>query len=140
MDHNPETGEIIEERAADGAPITPAASTITDLIMMLKDGKFNAESVETLKEFALKLEAAGIDGNKKVKGSIVLKLDVDFDPEREFSVITPTLTTKLPTPKHGQTAAWFTSDGRLSPNKPRQGILFGNAIREVTTEARVVRG
>lgn len=140
MDHNPETGEIIEEYAADGGRRYPAASTLSDLVMMLKDGVFNADSTDPLQEFAKKLEAAGIDSDKKVKGSITLKIDVEFDPDREFSVLTPSLAFKLPIAKHGATVAWFTSDGRLSPNKPRQGNLFGT-IREVTTtEPRTVHG
>lgn len=135
-DHDPDTGELI---AADGGRRYPAASTLTDLILMLKDGSFNADSTDPLIEFATKLEALGVDGGKKVKGKITLAIDVEFDPDREFSVLTPSLQFKLPNAKHGQTVAWFTRDGRLSPNKPRQGNLFGT-IREVTTEARTVRG
>jgi hypothetical protein len=139
MDHNPETGEILEEHAADGGRRYPAASTLTDLLMMLKDGAFNADSTAPLQEFAQKLEAAGIDSNKKVKGKITLAIDVDFDPDKGFSTLTPSLAFKLPTAKHGATVAWFTRDGRLSPNMPRQGNLFGT-IREVTTEPRTVHG
>lgn len=139
MDHNEETGEVYEERAADGGQRHPAASTLSDLILMLKDGQFNADSNEPLKEFATKLEAVGIDTGKKAKGKITLTIDVEFDHDREFSVLTPSLAFKLPVEKHGATVAWFTSDGRLSPNKPNQGNLFGT-IREITTEARVVRG
>lgn len=136
------TGQIsapYEETAADGNRRHPAASTLSDLILMLKDGAFNADSVEPLQEFATKLEAAGIDGSCKVKGKIALVIDVEFDPTREFSVLTPSLAFKLPVAKHGATVAWFTSDGRLSPNKPRQGNLFGT-IREISTEDRAVRG
>ncbi len=136
-DFDPDTGEILD--AADGGRRYPAAATLSDLILMLKDGQFNADSTEPLREFATKLEAAGIDGSRKVKGKIVLSIEVEFDPAREFSVLTPSLKITLPVEKHGATVAWFTSDGRLSPNKPRQGNLFGT-IREVTTEARVVRG
>jgi hypothetical protein len=107
--------------------------------MLLKDGQFNADTAESMAEFASKLEAIGIDTNRKAKGEIVLKIAVDFDPDREFTVITPSLSFKLPTLKHGGTVAWFTSDGRLTPNKPKQGNLFGT-IREITAEARVVRG
>jgi hypothetical protein len=139
MDHNPETGEVYEEVAADGGRRLPAASTLSDLILMLKDGQFNADSNEPLREFATKLEAVGIDTGKKAKGKITLTIDVDYDHDREFSVLTPSLAFKLPVEKHGATVAWFTSDGRLSPNKPNQGNLFGT-IREITTEARVVRG
>lgn len=139
MDNTLENGEIIEERAADGGRRYPAASTLSDLLMMLKDGQFNADSSEPLREFATKLEAVGIDTGKKAKGKITLTIDVEFDADREFSVLTPSLAFKLPVEKHGATVAWFTSDGRLSPNKPNQGNLFGT-IREITTETRAVRG
>jgi hypothetical protein len=137
--HDPDTGEIIETRGADGGQRYPAASTLSDLILMLKDGQFNADSCEPLREFASKLEAAGIDTGKKAKGKITLTIEVDYDHDREFSVLTPSLAFKLPVEKHGATVAWFTSDGRMSPNKPNQGNLFGT-IREINTEARVVRG
>lgn len=139
MQINQATGEILEEVAADGGLRYPAASTMTDVLMMLKDGQFNADTAEPLREFASKLEAVGIDTDKKVKGKITLTIDVEFDPDREFSVLTPSLAFKLPVEKHGATVAWFTHDGRLSPNKPNQGNLFGT-IREITTETRTVRG
>ncbi len=134
---DPATGEILEV-AADGVPRYPAANTLSDLVLMLRDGQFNADSADTLREFAGKLEAIGVDTGRKAKGKIVLTIEVDFEPEREFSVLTPTLVVKLPTEKHGQTVAWFTHDNRLTPNKPRQGHLFG-AMRDVTAGARIVR-
>lgn len=136
---DPATGEICEEIAADGSRRYPAASTLSDLVLMLRDGQFNADTAGGLREFATKLEAAGVDTGRKAKGKIVLTIEVDFDPDREFSVLTPSLVFKLPADKHGSTVGWFTSDGRLSPNKPNQGNLFGT-IREVTAEPRVVRG
>lgn len=130
---NSEESELI---AADGGQRYPAASTLTDLIAMLRDGQFNADTSEVLREFAEKLEAIGKNTDRKAKGKITLTIEVDYDPDRDFSVLIPTLTAKLPTEKHGSTVAWFTSDGRLTPNKPNQGNLFGtmrdvNAAREV---------
>lgn len=138
-DHDPDTGEVYEERAADGGRRYPAANTLTDLVMMLRDGQFNADSAEKLKEFASKLEALGVDSGKKAKGKIVLTIDVDFDPDKEVSFLTPTLTFKLPAEKAGTTIAWFTDDHTLTPNKPRQGHLFGT-IRQIDGEARTIRG
>lgn len=138
-EYDPETGELLELQAADGGMRYPAASSISDLLLLLRDGQFNADSVEPMRDFATKLEALGIDGSRKVKGKITVNIEVEFDPSREFSVLRPSLAFKLPTEKHGETVAWFTSDGRLSPNKPRQGNLFGT-IREVSTEPRTVRG
>jgi len=137
--HDPGTGEVYETNAADGGQRYPAASTLSDLVIMLKDGQFNADSREPLCEFAEKLEAAGVDTNRKVKGKITLTIDVEFDPDREFSVLTPSLAFKLPIEKHGATIAWVTRDGRLTPNKPNQGNLFGT-IREVGAEPRTIRG
>lgn len=134
-----DTGEIFEERAADGGRRYPAASTLSDLVLMLKDGQFNADTSEVLREFATKLEAVGVDTDRKAKGKITLSIDVEFDPDRGFSVLTPSLALKLPVEKHGATVAWFTSDGRLTPNKPNQGNLFGT-IREIPAEPRAVRG
>lgn len=134
---DPDTGEVIEDIAADGGRRYPAASTISDLIHMLRDGQFNADTTEALREFASKLEAVGRDTDRKVKGKITLTIDVEFDPDRDFSVLTPSLAFKLPTEKHGATIAWFTTDGRLTPNKPNQGNLFGT-IRDVTP-AREIR-
>lgn len=133
------TDETFETTAADGSRRPPAATTLSDLIKMLKDGQFDADSVEPLREFATKLEAVGMDTDKRAKGTITLKIEVDFDPDREFSVLTPSLAFKLPVEKHGSTVAWFTTDGRMTPNKPNQGNLFGS-IREITTQAREVRG
>ncbi|WP_162896141.1 hypothetical protein [Novosphingobium sp. THN1] len=133
------TDETFETTAADGSRRTAAATTLSDLIKMLKDGQFDADSVEPLREFASKLEAVGMDTDRRAKGTITLKIEVDFDPDREFSVLTPSLAFKLPVEKHGSTVAWFTTDGRLTPNKPNQGNLFGS-IREITTQAREVRG
>ena len=78
--HDPETGEVFEERAADGTRRHPAASVLSDLIKMLKDGQFDADSAEPLREFASKLEAVGMDTDRKAKGTITLKIEVDFYP------------------------------------------------------------
>jgi len=128
-----------EENAADGGRRHPAASTLADLIIMMRDGQFNADSVVTLHEFTDKLQTIGIDTVRKAKGTITLKIEVEFDPDREFCVVTPSLTTKLPAEKHGATVAWFDEDAQLTPNKPNQGNLFGT-IREVNLPAREVRG
>lgn len=136
---DPGTGEITEaddEIAADGGRRYPAASTLNDLIAMLRDGQFNADTSEVLREFSEKLEAIGQNTDRKAKGKIVLTIEVDYDPDRDFSVLVPTLVCKLPTEKHGATVAWFTSDGRMTPNKPNQGHLFGT-MRDVNAQREV---
>lgn len=77
--HDPRTGEIIETRAADGGRRYPSVVTLTDLIFMLRDGHFNQEVAEDIAEFSGKLEAIGCELERKVKGQITLKIDVERD-------------------------------------------------------------
>lgn len=133
--HDPATGEIIETRAADGGQRYPSVVTLTDLIFMLRDGNFNQEVAEDIAEFSGKLENIGCELERKVKGQITLKIDVERDSDGVY-FLTPQLTTKLPTVKHGRTIAWVTTDNRLTPNKPNQGNLFGT-VRDVSSRRDV---
>lgn len=133
--HDPVTGEIIETRAADGGQRYPSVVTLTDLIFMLRDGNFNQEVAEDIAEFSGKLEAIGCELERKVKGQITLKIDVERDGDGVY-FLTPALTTKLPVVKHGRTIAWVTSDNRLTPNRPNQGNLFGT-VRDVSSRRDV---
>lgn len=133
--HDPATGEIIETRAADGGQRYPSVVTLTDLIFMLRDGNFNQEVAEDIAEFSGKLESIGCELERKVKGQITLKIDVERDSDGVY-FLTPQLTTKLPTVKHGRTIAWVTTDNRLTPNKPNQGNLFGT-VRDVSSRRDV---
>lgn len=133
--HDPRTGEIIETRAADGTQRYPSVVTLTDLILMLRDGRFNQEVADDIAEFSEKLETIGCELERKVKGQITLKIDVERDHDGVY-FLTPQLTTKTPTVKHGRTIAWVTADNRLTPNKPHQGNLFGT-IRDVSADRTV---
>lgn len=137
---NPDTGEITdvdETRAADGTRRYPAATTLTDMIHMLGDGQFNRDSADKLSEFAEAIEEMGCDAGKKVKGKITLTIDVEREHDGVY-FFTPALVTKLPTEKGERTIGWVTEDNKFSPNRPRQGQLFGT-IREVTIDQDVRR-
>lgn len=134
----PETGKIIEEHAADGGRRYPAVTTMTDLISMLNDGAFNQTCAEKLQSFSADMEERGVDTGKKVKGKITLIIEVEREHDGVY-FFTPDLQFKLPPEKVGRTIGWVTDDNRFTPNKPGQGNLFGT-IREITVEARTVRG
>ncbi|CAB5162470.1 hypothetical protein UFOVP152_30 [uncultured Caudovirales phage] len=135
---DPDTGEVIEERAADGGRRYPSVTTLTDLIAMLNDGAFNMDAADKLQSFSADLEELGVDTDKKVKGSISIKIEVDRERGGVY-FFTPALTFKLPPEKVQRTIGWVTDDNRFTPNRPGQGNLFGT-IREITVEPRTVRG
>lgn len=130
-----DTGEVIETLAADGGERYPAVATMTDLVHMLNDGQFNADCSQTIQRFAEDMECLGCDSGKKVKGSITLTIDIEREDDGVY-FFTPQLKTKLPPEKHGRTIGWVTDDNRFTPNKPRQGNLFGT-VRDVTASREV---
>lgn len=128
---DPETGEILQSEviAADGNRVYPAARCLTDLIAMLGDGAFNASTATDLGQFAEKLEDLGISSDKKVKGKITLSITVEREAEGLF-FFSPELKFTTPTEKHPRSVGWVDENGAFTPNRPRQGMLFGT-IREV---------
>ncbi len=133
----PEVDEHTHEiDAADGGKRYPSVTQLTDLIFMLNDGEFNSACAEKLKIFAANLEEIGCDTGKKIKGKITLSIDVEREADGIY-FFTPQIKLTTPTEKHGRTIGWVTEDNRFTPNKPRQGNLFGT-VREVS-QARVVR-
>lgn len=124
------TAEVIETQAADGSERYPSVTTMTDLVHMLNDGQFNADCAPKLKVFAEEMECLGCDSGKKVKGSITLTIEVEREHDGVY-FFTPQIKTKLPPENHGRTIGWVTEDNRFTPNKPRQGNLFGT-VRDVT--------
>lgn len=130
------TVNLDEEQAADGGKRYPAVTTMTDLILMLNDGQFNADCAPKLKAFAEDMESLGCDTGKKVKGKITLTIEVEREHDGVY-FFTPQIKTALPPESHGRTIGWVTDDNRFTPNKPRQGHLFGT-MRDVTP-AREIR-
>ena len=134
--HDPDTGELIEQNAADGGKRYPSVTTLTDLVHMLNDGQFNADCAHELQAMTEKMEQLGIDTGGKVKGKIVLTIEVDRQHDGIY-FFTPALAIKLPQEKAPRTIGWATADNRFTPNKPNQGNLFGT-IRDVN-QTREVR-
>lgn len=119
-----------EESAADGTRRFPQVTTLTDLIFMLNDGAFNMNSADKLGEFAADMETMGCETEKKVKGKVVLTIEVEREADGIY-FFTPSIVTKLPPEKNQRTIGWVTKDNHFTPNQPNQGNLFGT-MRDVS--------
>lgn len=127
---DPDTGEITEV-AADGGTRYPAAHSLADFIRMQEDGQFDADVAFDLNELAAELEQLAEDtGQGKLKAQLTIKVDIVRDPAG-FYVFAATHAIKRPTEKRKQSVGWVTEDNKFTPNKPRQGNLFGT-VRDVT--------
>ncbi|QUT04027.1 hypothetical protein KFK14_12810 [Sphingobium phenoxybenzoativorans] len=134
--HDPETGEIIEQVAADGGQRYPAAHSLADFIRMQEDGQFDADVAFDLNELAADLEElAEASGQGKLKATLNIKIEIARDPAG-FYVFAASHTIKRPTEKRKQSVGWVTEDNKFTPNKPRQGNLFGT-VRDVTPRREV---
>lgn len=137
IEHDPATGEIIETQAADGGQRYPSVTTLTDLINMMNDGQFNYDCADPIAKMAEEMEEIGVDTGAKVKGKLVLTVEVERSSDGIY-FFTPAIDVKLPKPKGKRTIGWVTGDNRFTPNKPNQGNLFGT-IRDVSAGTRSVR-
>lgn len=115
------------DRAADGAPLAPAANSLSDLIRFLEDGQLNADATVALKELNSDMCNAAIESGGKSKGKLVLTLD--FSLEGNVFSIASKFKTDVPESKRPKSVMWATQDGRFTPHNPRQTELFG--MREV---------
>lgn len=134
--HDPDTGEILEPRAADGGQRYPAAHSLADFIRMQEDGQFDADVAFDLNELAADLEElAESTGQGKLKAQLTIKVDIIRDPAG-FYVFAANHTIKRPAEKRKQSVGWVTEDNKFTPNKPRQGNLFGT-VRDVSPRREV---
>lgn len=133
----PLSGTVDETRAADGTQRYPAVTTLTDLILMLRDGQFNHDVADEIRDFSEQMEVRGCETERKVKGKITLTIEVERETDGIY-FFTPDLTFKLPKVPHGRTIGWVTADNAFTPNKPHQGNLFGT-MRDVSAGKTEIR-
>ena len=134
-DYDPETGEIIEARAADGLPMPRKAVTVADTLRLLCDGQFDLDASDNLRELVRKLEAHAFTNRGVSKGKFVIELDISL--ANGAHTIVPSIKMKAPEPKHMGTVLFAHEDGGLSRNPPGQSALFG--VREVSGPAPAIR-
>lgn len=134
---DPDTGELLETRAADGGQRYPAARSLAEYIRMLEDGQFDADVAYDMKQLVTELEElAETTGQGRLKAKLTIQVEITRDPSG-FYVSGATYNIKKPAQKRRQTVMWVTDDGAFTPNKPNQGNLFGNV--RVVTPTREVR-
>ena len=133
---DPDIGEVIEHRAADGGQRHPAAHSLADFIRMQEDGQFDADVAFDLNELAGELEQIAQDtGQGKLKAKLTVTIEITREPAGHY-VFAAKHAIKRPEEKRRQSVGWVTEDNKFTPNKPRQGNLFGT-VRDVTPRREV---
>ncbi len=135
-DHDSDSGEIIETRAADGGQRHPAAHSLADFIRMQEDGQFDADVAADLNDLAADLEEmAEATGQGKLKAKLTITIDIQREPAGHY-VFSAKHVLKRPDEKRRQSVGWVNAENKFTPNKPRQGNLFGT-VRDVTPRREV---
>jgi len=135
-EHDPVTGEILSTRAADGSRLPPPSATLADTIRLLNDGQFDLDASAELRELVTKISDHADNAKGVAKGSITIKLDIKM--MNGAHVVTPTMKVTAPVPDQPGTLLFSDDDGRLSRNRPDQGVFFGTRMVADNT-ARDVR-
>ena len=120
------TGEILSTRAADGTRLPPPSATLADTIRLLNDGQFDLDASAELRELVTKIADHAEQAKGAAKGSITIKLDIKM--MNGAHVVTPTLKITAPVPDQPGTLLFSDDDGRLSRNRPDQGVFFGARV------------
>ena len=121
-----ETGEVLPPRAADGNRVQPPAATLADTIRLLNDGQFDLDASAELRELVSKIAEHAEHGKGVAKGSITIKLDIKM--MNGAHVVTPVMKVTAPTPDQPGTLLFSDDDGRLSRDRPDQGVFFGARV------------
>ncbi len=121
-----DTGEVLSTRAADGSRRTPPSATLADTIRLLNDGQFDLDASAELRELVSKIAAHADNGKGVAKGSLTIKLDIKM--MNGAHVVTPAIKVTAPTPDQPGTLLFADNDGRLSRDRPDQGVFFGTRV------------
>ena len=120
------TGEILSTRAADGSRLPPPSATLADTIRLLNDGQFALDASAELRELVTKIADHAEQAKGAAKGSITIKLDIRM--MNGAHIVTPSLKITAPVPDQPGTLLFSDDDGRLSRNRPDQGVFFGARV------------
>lgn len=109
----------------------PILRMFTDALAVMEDGQLVHDLTETQQELVAALSNAVIDGARRAKGTLTLKLD--YTLEDGMFDIQADVKSSLPKTKRSRTVLWATPDNNLCRNNPRQRNLFEdvNEQREV---------
>jgi len=135
IDHDPETGEVVEV-AADNMPVPRKAVTVADTLRLLEDGQFDMDASLLLRELVRKMEEHAFTNRGVSKGKMSIELDLTL-ANGAFTIV-PSIKRKIPEPKHMGTVMFAHEDGGLSRNPPGQGALFGARAIGERRETRTI--
>jgi len=121
-----DTGEVLATRAADGSRRAPPSATLADTIRLLNDGQFDLDASAELRELVTKIAEHAENAKGAAKGSITIKLNIVM--MNGAHVVTPVLKVTAPTPDQPGTLLFSDDDGRLSRDRPDQGVFFGTRM------------
>ena len=121
-----DTGEILSTRAADGSRRPPPSATLADTIRLLNDGQFDLDASAELRELVQKISDHAENAKGTASGSIAIKLKIKM--MNGAHVVTPEIKVVAPTPDQPGTLLFADGDGRLSRDRPDQGVFFGTRL------------
>lgn len=124
FDDRRDGGEWRGPRSADGGERLPAAHSLADFFRMIEEGGFDQEVAAALQDAAAKMEDMAADTGAKVKATLQINVDISRDPDGIYFLL-GAYKIKLPETKRPRSIAWLTPENRFTPNKPKQGNLFG---------------
>lgn len=127
-----DTGEILSSRAADGSRRAPPSATLADTIRLLNDGQFDLDASAELRELVAKIAEHADNAKGVAKGSLTIKLDIKM--MNGAHVVTPAIKVTAPTADQPGTLLFADGDGRLSRDRPDQGVFFGTRMVSDNTD------
>lgn len=107
--------------------------TFAEVLPLLEDGQLVEDLTDGLKDVIAALNNAAMDGARKPKGELNLKLK--FSMEDGIIEVVSEIKTTQPKQARGKTVMWATADNNLSRNNPKQRGLF----EDVNETSRPVR-
>lgn len=127
-DYDPLTGEVLE-KAVDGRPLAPVASTLSSFIRGLEDGQLDLDAAQAMRDLMVQMREVAIQSGGKSKGKFTLTLSFALEggtlvTGAEYKATPPSL-------PRARSVGWPMEDGRISFNPIGQGSLFGRPVKSV---------
>ena len=101
----------------------PIIRTFNDALAAMEDGHLVHDLSEAQRGILEAIHNAVIDGARKAKGSLTLKLDYTLDDG--VVEILADVKAALPKTRRARSVMWVTPEHNLCRNNPRQSEMFG---------------
>ena len=123
--------EILDQQAADGARLTPAANSLADFVLMLEDGQFDCDVANDLRDLAADMQADLQAGAQKVSAKLTITVDIDLEPTGNGPIFYLRAAHKIAQKqlKRQRSVAWTTEDNRFTPQQAAPGPVVRPAPR-----------